>query len=407
MGQAPRKATFGSVRKLPSGRFQARYTGPDGITYTARREEDGGPLTFGTKTAANAWLSIRQSEIVRDAWLPPAKPEAPPVTLREYANPWLVDRELAVRTRELYARLLRNHIYPPLGDIPIPDITPAMVRAWHAKLARAGEVTRNGKKIKTKDRPTCRAHAYRLLSSIMHTAVTDEIIPANPCRIRGAGEVKRAKEIEPASLAELETIVKAMPNQYQLMILLGAWCALRFGELAELRRSDIDLTKQVVRIRRGVVTTSHGRLVKGPKSEAARRPVAIPPHLMPAIKAHLRDHAEGGPDGLLFRAYSGDHLAVSTNHRMFAYAREAAGRPDLRFHDLRHTGAVLAASTGATLAELMNRLGHTTPTMALRYQHASQARDRVIADALSELVAGNVTPIGEAKSVREPGRKSG
>ena len=66
-------------------------------------------------------------------------------------------------------------------------------------------------------------------------------------------------------------------------------------------------------------------------------------------------------------------------------ARKAAGRDDLRFHDLRHTGAVLAASTGATLAELMARLGHSTPSAAMRYQHAAQDRDRVIADALSEL----------------------
>jgi integrase len=56
-----------------------------------------------------------------------------------------------------------------------------------------------------------------------------------------------------------------------------------------------------------------------------------------------------------------------------------AGRPDLRFHDLRHTGAVLAAATGASLAELMARLGHGTAAAALRYQHAAQDRDQTIA----------------------------
>ena len=68
---------------------------------------------------------------------------------------------------------------------------------------------------------------------------------------------------------------------------------------------------------------------------------------------------------------------------MFYPAREAAGRPDLRFHDLRHTGAILAAATGATLAELMARLGHSTPGAAMRYQHAAADRDKVIAPALS------------------------
>ena len=72
----------------------------------------------------------------------------------------------------------------------------------------------------------------------------------------------------------------------------------------------------------------------------------------------------------------------------FARAKALAGRPDLTFHALRHTGAVLAAASGATIAELMARLGHTTPAMAMRYQHAAADRDRVIADALSRLATG-------------------
>lgn len=69
----------------------------------------------------------------------------------------------------------------------------------------------------------------------------------------------------------------------------------------------------------------------------------------------------------------------------FVRAREAAGRPDLRFHDLRHTGAVLAAQAGATLAELMQRLGHSTPEAAMIYQHAARDRDAEIAKRLSAM----------------------
>jgi integrase len=115
--------------------------------------------------------------------------------------------------------------------------------------------------------------------------------------------------------------------------------------------------------------------------------VSIPPHLLPALRDHLVEHVEPGADSLLFPAEHGGHLAPSTLQRWFYRAREAAGRPDLRFHDLRHTGAVLAASTGATIAELMARLGHSTPAAALRYQHAAQGADKRIAAALSELVA--------------------
>jgi integrase len=126
--------------------------------------------------------------------------------------------------------------------------------------------------------------------------------------------------------------------------------------------------------------------VDTPKSDAGLRDVAIPPHLLPAIQLHLDEHTAPGKHALLFPSADGQrHMAASTLYRVFYRARETAGRPDLRWHDLRHTGAVLAASTGATLAELMGRLGHSTPSAALRYQHAAQGRDAQIAQALSEL----------------------
>jgi len=100
----------------------------------------------------------------------------------------------------------------------------------------------------------------------------------------------------------------------------------------------------------------------------------------------------------VFPAASGGHMAPSSLYAVFRPARDKSGRPDLRFYYLRHTGAVLAAATGATLAELMARLGHSTVSAAMRYQHAAGDRDNVIAAALSELAA--VTPITAAKSAR-------
>lgn len=384
-----KKRYFGNIRKLPSGRFQARYTGPDGNTYVARKDS-GGSLTFELRGDAEQWLSLRHAEIIRKEWAPPSEPKVPPEVLRVYGDAWLSDRDLEDRTRDHYRQLLDAHVYRTFGDTPIPDITPAAVRAWHADLGK-----RTG--------PTARAHAYALLRTIMNTAMADDLVVANPCRVRGAGQSKRAKKIRPATLAELEVIVTAVPDKYELMILLASWCAMRFGELAELRRSDIDMSAGVVHITRGVVGTTSGRKVKGPKSDAGRRPVAIPPHLVPVIEAHLRRHAAAGWDGLMFPARThGGQLAPASLYRVYYPARKKAGRDDLRFHDLRHTGAVLAASTGATLAELMARLGHSTPAAALRYQHAAQDRDRVIADALSKLVTGNVVAIDSG-----PGKRTG
>lgn len=362
-----RRATFGSTRRLPSGRWQARYTAPDLTRHSA-------PLTFDTRTDAEGWLAVRRSEIIQGTWRPPTSrvDEAP--TVATYAERWLADRELKPTTRELYARLLRVRILPTLGAMRLRDLTPADVRRWHAGLGTAT--------------PTARSHAYGLLRSILATAVTDDLIPANPCHIRGAATVDRVRKIEPASLADLEVLVAAMPDQYRVLTLLAAWCGLRFGELTEIRRRDVDLTAGLLRVRRGVVRVSGEVIVGTPKSAAGIRDVAIPPHLLPLIQKHLEDHAEPGRDGLLFPAASGGHLARSTLYRAYGNARAAAGRDDLRWHDLRHTGAVLAASTGATLAELMSRLGHSSVRAALRYQHAAKGRDYEIARALSALANG-------------------
>jgi integrase len=121
------------------------------------------------------------------------------------------------------------------------------------------------------------------------------------------------------------------------------------------------------------------------KSDAGLRDVAIPPRIIPQIEQHLAKHVDKSRDSLIFPADNGGHLQPSTLYRHWYRARDRAGRKDLRWHDLRHSGAVLGAATGASLAELMARLGHSTPQAALRYQHVAAGRDREIAALLSKL----------------------
>ena len=307
-----------------------------------------------------------RSDLVKGTWLPPDNA----TTVSSYATTWLQHRSLQPRTRAHYRALLNTHVLPTLGDTPIRRLSPAVVREWHANTA----VTT----------PTTRAHAYMLLKTICATAVSDDLLAANPCRIRGAGQAKRVSKTEPASLDELAALVEAMPKRYRVMVLLAAWCGMRFGELTELRGGDIDTKTGVIRIRRAVAWVDSNPVVGKPKSDAGIRDVSIPPHLLPAVREHL---VEFGRDGLLFPS-AGDpttHMRTATLYKVFYRARREAGRPDLRFHDLRHTGAVLAAATGATLAELMARLGHSTPSAAMRYQHAARGRDAEIAALLSKL----------------------
>lgn len=371
------RGAFGTVSKLPSGRYRALYYGPDG----KRGRRYSAPTTFTTKKAARKWLATVQADMIRNVWLPPdnkagsADPGAGALTLASYAGRWLAQRDLKDRTREHYRALLKAHILPTrLARRPIATITADDIRMWYAKLDR--------------DTPTLRAHCYGLLRTIMGTAVVDGKIGANPCVIRGAGSAKRAVMIRPASIDELAKLTEAMPDRYQAMILLASWCALRFGELTELRRKDVDLEDSVIRVRRGVVRTADGFKVTTPKSTSGSRDVAVPPALLPALRNHVVEHVEPGVDSLLFPAKGGGHLAPATLYRSFYRARDAIGRPDLAFHHLRHTGSVLAASTGATVPELMGRLGHGSAGAALRYMHVAQGRDKQIAAQLSKLIEG-------------------
>lgn len=363
------KRGFGTIGKLPSGRYQALYTDTRGKRVTA-------PHTFAAKIDAEGFLTDRRREVELSRHNPSAVVRRPKIVFRDYAKTWLETRHVSgrpirPRTKEHYQALLDDHLLPTFGDKIVAAITPQDVRDWHASTL-----------VK---RPTLRSHAYSLLRTILASAERDELIDSNPCRIVGAGSAKRARKIRPATVEELQTLTAAMPERFQLMVLLSSWCALRFGEVIELRRRDVDVSAEVIRVRRAAYRVNGTFETGDPKSDAGVRDVDIPPHLISAIEQHLTKFVANKADSLLFPNESGEHLQPSTLMRHWYKARHAANRDDLRWHDLRHTGATMAAVTGASLAELMQRLGHSTPAAAMRYRHASQSRGREIAALLSKL----------------------
>jgi integrase len=374
---------FGQVRQLRSGRWQARWK-LRGVWYTARRESDGGPMTFTTARKAADHLAWVRREVEAGRWKPPTKATGTPQTLREYADGWLARRDLKPTTRDHYRRLLDRLILPTLGSYRLADIDQGTIEDWYDALDPA--------------KKTLRAHAYALLRSILTTAQRRKLIAEVPV-IPGAGTTKRERPIRPLSIAEVDALAAAMPERYRAMTLLAAWCGLRFGELTALRRRDIDLKAAVVHVDRGVTRTKGQWHESTPKAGEAAD-VAIPPHILPDVERHVRGLRR---DDLLFPAASGGFLLAPTLHKPFRRARESIGRPDLRWHDLRHTGGVLAAAAGASPAELMQRLRHKTAAASQRYWHAAQERDRVLADLMSEMATGTVTPITTRKREEDTG----
>lgn len=356
----PQRRRYGSVRRLPSGRWQVRYPDTSGELRAA-------PETFETKTDAEVWLTQTEADQTRGDWV---DPYAGAVNFHEYAMKWIDERGLAETTAELYRRLLRLHLAPFFDELDVNEISAAKVRAWRAERLKFTGATTVAK-------------SYRLLKAIMETAVDDDMIKKNPCRIRGAGR-EEADERPVATVAEVFELADVIGLRRRLMILLGAFASMRPEELAELRRKDVDLDEESVWVKRAAPELTTGRRVIGdPKSRAGKREIVLPPLVLTDLRQHLDWFAEPGPEGLVFVGERGAPFRRSTCGRKFRKARKKVGLPDdFRFYDLRHTGNTLAADTGAKLKDLMVRAGQSSERAQLIYQHSKKTHQRKIATTM-------------------------
>jgi integrase len=416
---------FGWVRKLPSGRYQASYLGPDGKRKYA-------PETYERKGEAERFLSLVEVQMMQGQWI---DPERAKVKLGVYAAKWIKERAgLRPRTVELYERLLRNHIGPYLGAVSVGDITTSMVREWRTALLDSGVSA------------SVTAKAYRLLRAVLMTATEEDgMLARNPCRIKGAGDespeerpvLTLGQVFELAELLGRHPVgnIRKMPSgefqlryrlvdggtrafpqylpdrkaaervlwnlavegyaavehddRYRALVFLATFASLRWGEVVALVRRDIDLEAGAVSVRRQYLELDTGDLVIGPpKSRAGRRTVSFPAGIVPLIREHLRAHVPDDPSALVFAGPNGGVLRRGNFRRASRWplAVETLGLPNLHFHDLRHTGNTLAAQSGASLRDLMDRMGHDSVRAAMIYQHATSEAGRAIADALNDKI---------------------
>lgn len=359
-GKGPRRVNVGSLDLLPSGRWRARYRGPDGKRRSA---------TYITKADARAWLATVHADMVREAW---RAPEGGRRTLGAYATDYLTRTDLRESTRALYASLWRHHLADAWERVAISDVTPQRVRTWHERMQPSTGTT-------------VLAQAYRLLRSILQVAVNDGAITANPCRLRSAANPKPSRPSRALTAAEVHALADAVPDRYRALILVLAFGGLRFGEAAALRRSDVGPVVTTVTIQRSVRYVSGRWLVGPPKTDAGRRTVALPRFVAAALDTHLRTYVAVNVDALVFGTRTGNYLSGANFGKTFRRAVQTCRLPPVRVHELRHTGATLASAAGASTAELMRRLGHSSPNAALIYQHAVDSRDAEIARALDTL----------------------
>ena len=406
---AYQRSRWGSVRRKASGNFQASYRhgGIPGVVpssvYTAS-------TTFQTEGDARVWLETERRLIESGQWTPPSEREAARSRLAQasalrptvvaYARQWLDLADIRPTTRARYDASLRIYICgeplafsvranertgkrakpkvwtdQPLGDVPLADLDRPQVQAWWRSLPVMQR------------RRSCDL-AYQFLKTICLAAVDDGLIDTNPVRVKGAGKPSRRRSVEPLTPTQVRAIADGMPDRWRLGVLFGAWCALRSGEVRELRRKDIDLNRGVVKVTRGVVHAGQRtQRIGEPKTEAGVRTVRIPASMMDTVRVHLHDHAQLGQEGLLFWRDDGGNVTDTEWRAAWLRACASADVEGIRFHDLRHVGLTYTALAGATIRELQAVAGHTTPGMALRYQEIAQDHMAQVVKDLDALIA--------------------
>lgn len=435
---------WGTIEQLPSGKWRAFYR-KDGTKFAA-------PNTFATKDDAHAWLAGERADRSRGTWRDPRHGQ---VTLSEYANTWMDSRpDLSPRTQDTYRRSLDRWVLPrigagrsqgvALGSLFIADLTPTTIRGWYAavfatarevataRLARDSErhahparawararglevrptgqlpaavlsAWRSAGEPRSAATPasvvppesagrTQAAQAYRVLRTILNTAVQDGALLSNPCQIANAGVVHH-RERTTASPAEVAALTAHMPEELAAAVTLAAWSGLRYGELFALARRNVDLDAGTVRVERALVCVPGQPITFGrTKTTKSNRTVHLPAFVLDALRTHLAAHVPASPDALVFSMDNGTPITSLRLSYLFRRARRVIDRDDLTWHDLRHTGATLAYRAGASVPEVQARLGHATMRAALIYAHAADDSDRVLATRLDDLYAGTVAP---------------
>ncbi|RYQ67051.1 tyrosine-type recombinase/integrase [Bifidobacterium pseudolongum] len=406
---------FGSIKLRPN-KHTPRYLSASYPTPIEARELDptlperqsrNFPLT--AEVEARAWLEAARKKIDAGAWQPDRdvkrRERASALTFGEYFPEWLAARTrsdgtpLRASSRSRLERDAANHVLPYFAHIRLADITQSMVDRWLATLPSG--------------QPYVRAHAYKVVRAVLRTASKPgddgepPLIPVYPLT-RGVATPKRETATVPATPQEVHAIYKAMPPEYRMSVYLAVFCdGLRIGEVCALQRGDIDFEHRILHIRRGRLTEDPDSKVGPPKTANSVRDIKIPPQLIQPLRDFLDDHVDDTDDAWLFHGVR-DHtqpVHPNTIRIHFDQARRKAGRPDLRFHDLRHSALTWLAAEGATLKELMESAGHSDVSAAIRYQHAVDARRETLAEKMGEKLLADDTPETVMARIRDIDRR--
>jgi integrase len=334
------------IRPTRSGNWEARY-------YDDRGHLRG--KTFPRKADAEAFRSTVRADVRRGTWVDPAASVTPFGT---WATTWLASR-LNVRRTTLATDegCVRKHLLPRFGTVPIGRIARSDVQRWIKSLNDAGVG------------PDTVRRCHRLLKTIMAAAVEERLIPESPCRRISLPRINRREQLF-LTAHEVELLADAIDPLYRALVYTAAYLGCRWGELAGLKRENLDVARRELRIVGTLEELGRDvRYVEETKTSSSRRNLSVPEFLAEMLEEHL---ADAPPSDFVFVRPDGTWLRRATFRRAhWKPAVTAAGLdPALRFHDLRHSCAGLLIAQGVHPKEIQARLGHASITTTLNtYGH--------------------------------------
>jgi integrase len=296
------------------------------------------------------------------------------LTVEAWLLRWLELKRATLRptTWEGYGRLLRKHVLPRIGELPVQTLSPDHIDELYRNLLAARLAARTVRQV------------HAILRKAGNDAVRKGMLERNPALAADPPRVEEAmvRVWTPAQVAHF--LSATAHDEFSALWVLAATTGLRRGELLGLRWEDIDLERAALFVRRTKVWTGRELVESQPKTRHGRRVVALDPRTVAVLRRYqLRSRVFPMDRGVF------PDLDPSWVSKRFTVLAERAGLPHIRFHDLRHTHATLGLLAGVDAKVISMRLGHHSAGFtADYYQHLLAGMQEQAATRMASLVFG-------------------
>lgn len=373
----------GTIRQRKDGRWEARFTvGRDpGTGKQLQRSIYGDTQTEVRKKLVSAVVEVDES-----IYLAPVKQ-----TVSQWLDTWVEEycRGLKPYTLLNYKSKIKNHIKPLLGAVKVQDVTPDMIQHAYNKMLDKGLSPKSLRNI------------HGILHSAFETLIDNRELrfnPAAPCHKRLPKVVK--KEMQTMSDAELSRFFEVIQGEeFEHLFKVDLFTGLRQGELLGLRWSCIDVENGCITVDRQLYmpTEKGGKYTLQPLKNRKTRVIHPAPFVFDELREIRKEQlerrmlagSEWTPDipDLVFTDEHGQHISHKTAYKHFKQCVEASGIPDVRFHDMRHTYAVLSLQAGDDVKTVQENLGHHDAGFTLNtYGHVSEAMKKASAERMQKYI---------------------